>query len=202
MQEDKCLTAGGPQTSQAIQGSAAPVERTALRSVAGATFKARGERPSFAEVPPVDSRARSAAPDARVGGIDASSCADRPTILVAEDEPGILQLLARKLEHHGYRVLTAADGAEALEVAQAREGAIDLILSDVVMPRLSGPKFVQQVLPQRPEAKVIFMSGYAREGAEGLRSVHDAAEVLWKPFPPRELVGLVDRMLGVNRTDR
>ncbi|HEY0254296.1 MAG TPA: ATP-binding protein [Kofleriaceae bacterium] len=82
------------------------------------------------------------------------------SILLVEDEEGVRSLVRRALVRAGYHVLEAADGEEALRVARAHAGTIDLLLSDVMMPRMSGGELLARVTPERPTMKVLFMSGY------------------------------------------
>ena len=109
-------------------------------------------------------------------------------ILVVEDEPGVRSLAVEFLRRHGYDVLEADNGNRALELF-AREGqTIDLVLTDVVMPGMNGPEMVQHLLAQRPELKVLFMSGYTDDVLP-----HDSGLDTWrlvqKPFSVEELVG-------------
>ncbi len=108
------------------------------------------------------------------------------TVLLAEDEPGLRQLAERVLKSAGYRVLVAADGAEALQEVRAYAGPIDLLVADVVMPRLGGLELADQVLAERPRTRVLMMSGYAQDS----RSPATLANVpfLAKPFSPAELL--------------
>lgn len=109
-------------------------------------------------------------------------------ILVVEDEPGVRSLAVEFLRRHGYDVLEAENGNRALELF-AREGQqIDLVLTDVVMPGMNGPEMVQHLLAQRPELKILFMSGYTDDVLP-----HDSGLDTWrlvqKPFSVEELVG-------------
>ena len=76
------------------------------------------------------------------------------TILVAEDEDGVRSLTREVLEKYGYRVLEAANGEEALAVADQHQGPLDLLLSDVVMPRMGGPELAQALLQRRPTVPI------------------------------------------------
>jgi signal transduction histidine kinase len=117
------------------------------------------------------------------------------TILVAEDEEGVRRLVQRVLEMEGYQVLAAADGPEALEVCRSHDRAIDLILTDVLMPAMKGPEFVERALTLRPSAKVIYMSGYTAE-PEFLDRVAEAGfPMVRKPFEPAWLVRRVRETL-------
>jgi len=82
------------------------------------------------------------------------------TVLVVEDEPAVRAMAARVLREQGYMVLEADNGADALEVLAAHHGPIDLLLADVVMPQMGGKTLAENLLPHRPDLKVLFMSGY------------------------------------------
>jgi signal transduction histidine kinase len=116
------------------------------------------------------------------------------TILVAEDEDAIRKLIENVLSEQGYRVITAADGAEALDLVHQNDAEIDLVITDVVMPNLSGPEMVQRLQAERPGTKVIFMSGYAKQGS--LAAIEDEeAEILEKPFSPQIILTMIRKIL-------
>ena len=103
------------------------------------------------------------------------------TILVVDDEPVVLDTVRDGLIAHGYEVLRAASGEEALQVAQAHQGSIALALVDVIMPGMSGPEVAQRLHAARPDLKILFMSGFSTE----VVVVHglDAGDpLLVKPF--------------------
>ncbi len=110
------------------------------------------------------------------------------TILLVEDEQAVRQALARFLRTQGYRVLTAADGVAGLETARQHEGAIDLLLSDVVMPRMNGLELARRLLRERGDLKVLLMSGYAETGhvADDALEPPESA-FLQKPFTTEAL---------------
>ena len=81
-------------------------------------------------------------------------------VLLVEDEAGVRSLVSNALGRSGYRVFEASDGEEALRVMRDHAGEIDLLLSDVVMPKMSGRELFAQVSALRPDMKVLFMSGY------------------------------------------
>jgi PAS domain S-box-containing protein len=85
------------------------------------------------------------------------------TILVVEDDAMVRDLAAQILQVHGYQILTAQDGVEALRVSQEHEGSIHLLLTDLVMPQMGGRELAGRLRQQRPEMRVLFMSGYADE---------------------------------------
>ncbi|HEY6525419.1 MAG TPA: PAS domain S-box protein, partial [Solirubrobacteraceae bacterium] len=84
----------------------------------------------------------------------------RPTLLLVEDEPALRMLVVTMLEEEGYLILQAGNGLDAIAVAEHHRGDIDLLLTDVVMPRMSGPELAQKLRGLRPGLEVLFMSGY------------------------------------------
>jgi hypothetical protein len=109
------------------------------------------------------------------------------TILVVEDEPAVRALTQRVLQLAGYRVLTAADGAEALQRLEQLTEPLDLLLTDVVMPGMNGRELATRVTGLRPEIKVLYVTGYTADGLLR-RGVLDAtSRVVTKPFTAREL---------------
>ena len=103
------------------------------------------------------------------------------TVLVAEDEPPLRDLVAGVLKKAGYRVLEAGDGVEALTVTEQEE-EIDLVVTDVVMPRMGGPELVQKLRDKRPDLPVIFMSGYTKGAALENVNLGSNTFLLSKPF--------------------
>jgi len=85
------------------------------------------------------------------------------TVLVAEDDPQTLQLLSRLLKSRGYNSLLASDGDVALALFEQHRDAIDLLLFDVLMPRMDGYTCAKQIRAQRPDLPVLFISGYSNE---------------------------------------
>ena len=111
------------------------------------------------------------------------------TILVVEDEDPVRTLLRRILIDHGYRVLEARDGADGLRRSQEHGGEIHLLLTDVVMPEMTGPELARHLSAQRPTTRVLFMTGYTEQDPTG------AAALLHKPFSSSTLLGHVRRLL-------
>jgi two-component system cell cycle sensor histidine kinase/response regulator CckA len=104
------------------------------------------------------------------------------TVLLVEDEDGVRDLARRVLERQGYRVHVARDGVEALALFAAHATAIDVLVTDVVMPRLGGSELVLKVRAERPELPVLFMSGYARNAAIRGAPGDRRTRFLQKPF--------------------
>jgi CheY-like chemotaxis protein len=117
------------------------------------------------------------------------------TILVAEDEPAVRSLVEQVLRAAGYTVIAAVDGREALDLAGGL-ASIDLLLTDVMMPRLNGPELAAALREWRPDQRVLFMSGFTNDvlGARGITSPE--VDLLKKPFAPNELVARVQEMLA------
>jgi PAS domain S-box-containing protein len=121
------------------------------------------------------------------------------TILVVEDQEPVRLLAARVLREQGYKVLEASSGEEALQAAAAESGRIDLLFTDVVMPGMAVKTLTGEFQKARPEAKILYTSGYSenlilREGI-----LKAGIELLPKPFSPRELLERVQRMLEAGR---
>jgi signal transduction histidine kinase len=115
------------------------------------------------------------------------------TILLVEDEAGVRDLAHEFLKAAGYKVLEAHDGADALEVAARYSGSIDLLLTDMVMPRLSGKELMRALREARPHLKVVIMSGYSEYSTDGSDTEQFAS--LAKPFSMSSLVGKIDEVL-------
>jgi CheY-like chemotaxis protein len=110
-------------------------------------------------------------------------------VLVAEDEVIVRNLVRHVLEAEGHYVLAAADGAEALQLSRSYSGSIDLLITDVVMPRLDGFALVKQLLDERPNVRVLLMSGKVSEAIPDL-------PFLQKPFAAADFRAKVRDVLG------
>jgi CheY-like chemotaxis protein len=117
------------------------------------------------------------------------------TLLLVEDEDGVRTLARMALERHGYKVLEARNGGEAVQICGQYSGEIRLLATDVVMPRMSGRELADYLTPQRPEMKVLYMSGYTDDAIvrHGLRDAR--IPFLQKPFTPDALIRKVREVL-------
>jgi len=116
------------------------------------------------------------------------------TVLLVEDEHAVRKLTRELLEQEGYRVLEAGDGVEALQVVASHQGPIDLLLTDVVMPRMKGPELADKLQIIKPDLCVLFMSGHSERSSGAL------PDIMVKPFRPETLAKRVrdalDRQAG------
>ena len=118
------------------------------------------------------------------------------TILVVEDESGVRELASAFLKVSGYAVLEAKDGGEALDLASSHKGKIDLVLADVVMPRMSGPDLLTRLKLIRPETKALLMTGYSEYSGSDSQQLSPQWQILQKPFSIASLVEKIREELG------
>jgi PAS domain S-box-containing protein len=121
------------------------------------------------------------------------------TVVLAEDEDALRVLLGRVLAGSGYRVIAGRNGAEALEAVRASGGRIDLVLTDVVMPRMNGAELAERLADEQPGVKVLFMTGHVDDAALLGRFESGEAEIIQKPFSNEALLGHLRRLLGPAR---
>lgn len=122
------------------------------------------------------------------------------TILLAEDNDNLRNLLHRVLEGDGFSVLPAADGAEALRLCQQHDGTIDLMVSDIVMPQLNGLQLAERIRGAHPETKFLFITGFGEQFPELREWIKYGATILEKPFLPSELLHKVENTLTQGKT--
>jgi CheY-like chemotaxis protein len=118
------------------------------------------------------------------------------TILLVEDDETMRTLTRQLLEEHGYTVIEADDGKSALEWVQSHPGPIDLLLTDVVMRRMSGPELVERLSASHPDLKVVFMSGYTGELIAERQVLKRGITLLEKPFTRTALLNTIHAALG------
>ncbi|HSI15046.1 MAG TPA: response regulator, partial [Chthoniobacter sp.] len=121
--------------------------------------------------------------------------ANAETLLVVEDEEVVRQLMCAVLTDAGYSVLCAGSPEEALRLASQHAGAIDLLVTDVVMPEMPGPELARNITAVRPGLKVLFVSGYSESDITEQGVVETSLEVLQKPFTKMALIRRVREML-------
>ena len=118
-----------------------------------------------------------------------------PLVLVVDDETAVRRFAARVLEREGYVVVEAKDGIEALELLTQKDVSVDVVVSDIVMPRLNGVELMQALVVSHPDLPVILMSGYAT-GALAELGIAAPCAILPKPFPSERLLEEVRRCIG------
>jgi DNA-binding response OmpR family regulator len=118
-----------------------------------------------------------------------------------EDEPAILALAKRSLEVQGYVVLPASTGNDALRLAGEHPGAIDLLLTDVIMPEMNGRALADGLRSTRPNLKVLFMSGYTSDVVTGHGTPEGDAYFIAKPFHLKDLAAKVREVLDAESSD-
>ena len=120
---------------------------------------------------------------------------DGETILLVEDDPGILRMARMMLERLGYAVLTANSPNEAMEIAGEHSGRIHLLMTDVVMPQMDGKDLAEQVMKIRPETKTLFMSGYTANAIAHQGILDEGVNFIEKPFMSDSLARKVREVL-------
>ncbi|MFO0864882.1 MAG: ATP-binding protein [Gemmataceae bacterium] len=142
-------------------------------------------------LPRVDAKAMSKSPSLELPPTRTGT----ETILLAEDEDGVRGMAAQVLRACGYTVLEASDGADAIGVSQQYHGRIDLLVTDVVMPRVSGRQLADWLRPHRPEMKILFISGYTDDSVfrHGVQKAE--TNFLQKPFSAAKLSSFVREVL-------
>jgi CheY-like chemotaxis protein len=121
------------------------------------------------------------------------------TILLVEDEPQVRSLTRSMLARQGYRILDAASGADALELASEIETPIDLLLTDIVMPQMSGLELAKKIDAVRPGMKVLFMSGYTDSDVVKQGIITAETPFIRKPFTSTTLHAKVREVLGTGQ---
>jgi PAS domain S-box-containing protein len=140
---------------------------------------------------PLDAGTTTAVPD-RTAATDTPAT---ETILLVEDEDALRQVAARILTRAGYHVLAATGGAQAIHIAQTHPGSIDLMLTDVIMPKMMGNEVAEHVQAIRPDLPVLYMSGYAEPVLTENGTLPDGVTIIEKPFTGRELLRCVHTTL-------
>jgi PAS domain S-box-containing protein len=124
------------------------------------------------------------------------------TILLVEDDPAVRNVALKILQNHGYRVLVGTDGRDAVDVAEQHQGMIDLMITDVVMPGLSGRLVADALRARRPQLRVLYTSGYTDDSVVLRGVLQDEVAFLAKPFTPSELTRKVREVLDARPAPR
>jgi two-component system cell cycle sensor histidine kinase/response regulator CckA len=143
-----------------------------------------------------DAAANGAAREAHAETKPRTDLTGQGTILLVEDEEGLRSLNARGLRSRGYSVIEASNGIEALEALEEENGAVDLVVSDVVMPEMDGPTLLKMMRGRNPDLKIIFVSGYAEDAFEKSLPENQQFAFLPKPFTLSQLVAAVKETMA------
>jgi DNA-binding NtrC family response regulator len=122
--------------------------------------------------------------------------ATRNTVLLAEDDGALRDLITEMLTRSGYRVLAAATPTEAQRMAREFAGRIDLLLTDVILPGMKGPSLAEAITRLRPEIRVLYMSGYTEHDPKSRQNLPADAPFLRKPFTTEGLLQTVSRAIA------
>lgn len=136
------------------------------------------------------------APAAPIDTEETDAPGNGETILLVEDEDTVRTIAEQILTAAGYRVLCAADGVAALKIVATHKEPIDLLLSDVIMPGMTGPELSEVLEKVRPEIKVLYMSGFADDAILRERTLEKAFSFLQKPFSRAQLAQKVRQVLN------
>jgi CheY-like chemotaxis protein len=120
---------------------------------------------------------------------------DSPCALVVDDETAVRRFAVRVLQRDGFRVLEANDGAEALDVLQGRPEELDIVVSDIVMPRMNGVELMKALSVSHPYVPIVLMSGYASNELSEL-GIAAPCSILAKPFSQERLLAEVRRCVA------
>ncbi len=119
----------------------------------------------------------------------------RETVLLAEDDPSVREIVAQVLAQKGYRVLRAPDGQTALMMARGHGAEIHLLVTDLVMPGMTGRELAEALTVERPDLRVLYMSGYTDDAVVRHGVLDAGMQYLQKPFAPRALASKVREIL-------
>jgi two-component system cell cycle sensor histidine kinase/response regulator CckA len=134
----------------------------------------------------------SSAPQRRVAGTE--------TVLVVEDEEALREVVRRTIDRAGYKVLTASGGDEAFETSAAHPGEIHLLVTDIVMPQMSGRVLAERLVEIRPKLRVLFMSGYIDSAIDHHGVLDAGTRFLDKPFTSADLMRKVREVLDATQS--
>ncbi len=129
-------------------------------------------------------------------GVETDAAAERRTILLVDDDRSVRTFTTRVLRRAGFRVITADSGDAALAMFERHRDSIELVVTDVVMPGMTGAALAERLRERKPGLRVLYVSGYPADLATGERLVPYGAALLTKPFTGAELVARIREVLG------
>jgi CheY-like chemotaxis protein len=117
------------------------------------------------------------------------------TILVVDDQPDVMTLVSEALHMHGYQVMEASNAGSALLICEERKDKIDLLITDVIMPKMNGVQLVRRLWQLIPDLRVLFMSGYTHNIIEQQGDINPGQNFIQKPFNTANLLHMVRKVL-------
>jgi CheY-like chemotaxis protein len=137
-----------------------------------------------------------ASANAKASGLSPKTQNSLESILLVEDDEKVRQVAARVLRSKGYRVIEASNGPDALKVCEAEQDDLDLVVTDIVMPGMKGTEFAELLRARKPDARILFTSGYTEDAAFRQNLLRDGEAFLEKPFTPDALAKKARQLLG------
>ena len=135
-------------------------------------------------------------PGKAVAGPKSKTAGASGTVLMVEDNPEVRAIACAALKSRGYRVLSAENGEHAMEVLRGLTGPLDILVTDVIMPKMGGPELVAKLVPRYPEVRVIYISGYTENAVIPVGTVPKGVQHLAKPFTPSMLALKVNELMA------
>lgn len=120
----------------------------------------------------------------------------KQTILVVDDDPQYREMIVDVLETAEYQIQQGKDGEDAFNIIESNKGKIDLLLTDIVMPRMDGVTLVEKIQAKYPQVKVIYSSGFSQSESFHERATMGSVNFIEKPFMPDDLINLVAKVLA------
>jgi len=146
-------------------------------------------------LPRVDQPGKAALPKVVPGKLPQEFPPESEALLVVEDEPAFRDLLCEQLRSRGYQVLIASNGVEALQVAEQHKGLIRILITDVIMPQMSGPDLAKSLTTLRGDTDVLYMSGYTDDKLSNILETDPELTLMQKPFNIDDLVRKIQEIL-------
>jgi two-component system, cell cycle sensor histidine kinase and response regulator CckA len=174
---------------KAVGGEIGLTSRPGAGTTVQIDLPARSDMPARARIAAAGAEPRPEAPNGHTDGRG-------ETVLVVEDDEDVRALVTRMLRRSGYRVVVAPSPAEALGIARAARPAVDLLVSDVVMPKMSGPELLRRIREFRPDLPTLLISGYSADTVPGSGPLPERARLLRKPFSTAALLGAISDALA------
>lgn len=127
--------------------------------------------------------------------LDRPATASNPLVLLVEDEDAVRRTMSRLLERRGYTLISAGNSEEAIAICAAEPRPVSVLVTDVVMPGLSGPELARELRQLYPQMRIIYMSGFSSAYAAQAEAIEPFGVFLEKPFMPQDLFALLQQVM-------